>query len=66
MRGFPTARYPWEWADAVSYTHLKAGAYAVQGEGASLVERVDGALDTVIGLPVGRLLDEFPDLFAAR
>ena len=44
----------------------KAGAYAVQGEGAGLVERVDGALDTVIGLPVGRLLDEFPDLFAAR
>lgn len=44
----------------------KAGAYAVQGEGASLVEGVDGALDTVIGLPVGRLLDEFPDLFAAR
>ena len=44
----------------------KAGAYAVQGEGASLVERVDGSLDSVIGLPVGRLLDEFPDLFAAR
>ena len=40
----------------------KAGAYAVQGEGAALVERVDGAMDTVIGLPVGRLLDEFPDL----
>lgn len=40
----------------------KAGAYAVQGEGAKLVERVDGALDTVIGLPVERLLDEFPDL----
>ena len=44
----------------------KAGAYAVQGEGASLVERVDGSIDSVIGLPVGRLLDEFPDLFAAR
>ena len=44
----------------------KAGAYAVQGEGASLVERVDGSLDSVIGLPGGRLLDEFPDLFAAR
>ena len=44
----------------------KAGAYAVQGEGASLVERVDGSLDSVIGLPVGRLLDEFPDLFAVR
>ncbi len=40
----------------------KAGAYAVQGAGADLVERVDGSLDTVIGLPVGRLLREFPDL----
>lgn len=40
----------------------KAGAYAIQGAGADLVERIDGALDTVIGLPVGRLLDEFPDV----
>lgn len=40
----------------------KAGAYAVQGEGAKLVQRVDGALSTVIGLPVERLLREFPDL----
>ena len=43
----------------------KAGAYAVQGAGADLVARVDGAMDTVIGLPVGRLLEEFPD-FAGR
>ena len=40
----------------------KAGAYAIQGEGAALVEHIDGALDTVIGLPVGRLLEEFPEL----
>lgn len=40
----------------------KAGAYAVQGEGAKLVERVEGELDTVIGLPVKRLIREFPDL----
>ncbi|OUO89744.1 septum formation protein Maf [Gordonibacter sp. An230] len=40
----------------------KAGAYAVQGAGADLVSRVEGDLDTVIGLPVGRLLREFPDL----
>ena len=42
----------------------KAGAYAVQGAGADLVARVDGALDTVIGLPVGRLREDFPDLMA--
>lgn len=42
----------------------KAGAYAIQGAGAALVERIDGALDTVIGMPVGRLLEEFPDLVA--
>lgn len=44
----------------------KAGAYAIQGEGAQLVERVDGDLDTVIGLPVGRLLSEFPDILCSE
>lgn len=42
----------------------KAGAYAAQGEGAKLIDRIDGATDTVIGLPVGRLIEEFPDVFA--
>lgn len=40
----------------------KAGAYAIQGEGAALVDHYDGSLDTIIGLPVERLLKEFPDL----
>ncbi len=40
----------------------KAGAYAAQGAGADLIAGIDGALDTVIGLPVERLLKEFPDL----
>lgn len=40
----------------------KAGAYAIQGEGAKLAERVEGDMDTVIGLPVGHLLEVFPDL----
>lgn len=40
----------------------KAGAYAIQGHGAELVEETTGALDTIIGMPIGRLLEEFPDL----
>lgn len=40
----------------------KAGAYAVQGEGAALVKSVEGALDTVIGLPAGRLVAEYGPL----
>lgn len=40
----------------------KAGAYAIQGEGAKLVEHVHGDIDTVIGLPAQRLIREFPDL----
>lgn len=43
----------------------KAGAYAAQGEGAKLIKHIEGDLDTVIGLPVARLLREFPDLTAA-
>ena len=40
----------------------KAGAYAIQGEGAALVDSYEGSLDTIIGLPVERLLNDFPDL----
>ncbi len=42
----------------------KAGAYAIQGEGRALVERYDGAWDTIVGLPVERLLAEYPELRA--
>jgi septum formation protein len=40
----------------------KAGAYAIQGKGAALVDHIEGSRNTVIGLPVERLLSEFPDL----
>lgn len=33
----------------------KAGAYAIQGEGGKFVDRIDGPLDNIIGLPVGCL-----------
>jgi septum formation protein len=47
-----------EWRD-------RAGAYAVQGLGSSLVERVDGDLSNVIGLPVNLLLELVPGLLDA-
>jgi septum formation protein len=33
----------------------KAGAYAVQGRGALLVEQIDGCFYNVVGLPLGKL-----------
>lgn len=43
----------------------KAGAYAAQGEGARLISEIKGDISTVIGLPIERLLKEFPDLVSA-
>ncbi len=36
----------------------KAGAYAIQGHGGFLVQRIEGALSTVVGLPVHLLLQQ--------
>ena len=45
-----------EWRD-------RAGAYAVQGLGSTLVEELCGDLSNVIGLPIATLLDLAPELF---
>ena len=47
-----------EWQD-------RAGAYAIQGLGSILVERVDGDFSNVVGLPVRLLLELAPELLAS-
>jgi septum formation protein len=42
----------------------RAGAYANQGRGAALVERIEGDYWNVVGLPVAKLLELAPDLLA--
>ena len=44
-----------EWPD-------RAGAYAIQGRGAALVERIDGDFWNVVGLPVPLLLRLAPEV----
>lgn len=41
----------------------KAGAYGIQSGAAPFVDHIEGSLDTVIGFPVCRIRDEFPELF---
>ena len=40
----------------------KAGAYAIQGQGKTLVKSVQGCMDNIIGLPSKRLVKEFGSL----
>ena len=49
-----------EWYSATGEGDDKAGAYAVQGQGALLIERVEGNVEAVMGLPLAPL----PALFA--
>ena len=51
-----------DWYLATSEWEGRAGAYAIQGRGAALVEEIEGDYLNVVGLPVAALLRLVPDL----
>jgi len=44
----------------------KAGAYAIQGQGAFLVQRIEGSVSAVVGLPMAQLASLLLELGAIR
>jgi septum formation protein len=44
----------------------RSGGYAIQTLGSTLVERVQGSVSNVVGLPVGLLAEFAPELFQGR
>jgi septum formation protein len=50
------------WYLATEEWRERAGAYAIQGRGAALVERVEGDYWNVVGLPVAELVRLAPEL----
>jgi septum formation protein len=51
-----------EWYIGSGEWRERAGAYAIQGRGAALVERIEGDYWNVVGLPVATLLGLAPEL----
>lgn len=47
---------------ATGETIDKAGAYGIQGKGAALVDHYEGDYNNIVGLPVDKLIEYFPDL----
>jgi septum formation protein len=44
----------------------RSGGYAIQTLGSTLVEKIEGSVSNVVGLPVGLLFDLAPELFTQR
>jgi septum formation protein len=55
-----------DWYLATDEWRGRAGAYAIQGRGSALVERIEGDFWNVVGLPVPKLLELAPDLVTGQ
>jgi septum formation protein len=55
-----------DWYLATDEWRGRAGAYAIQGRGAALVEAIEGDYWNVVGLPVPLLLRMLPDLVTKK
>jgi septum formation protein len=55
-----------DWYLATDEPRGKAGGYALQGAGSVFIERVEGSLSNVVGLPLEALLDAFDELRVVR
>ena len=54
-----------DWYVATDEWQGRAGGYAIQGVGATLVQGIEGDDLNVVGLPLARVLDLIPDLLPA-
>ena len=55
-----------DWHVATGEWQGRSGGYAIQQAGSALARRIDGDYSNVVGLPVGALIDTWPELFAPR
>lgn len=51
-----------DWYLSTEEPRGKAGGYALQGAGSVFIQRVEGSLSNVVGLPLAELLDIFDEL----
>ncbi len=52
-----------EWYVGTEEWRGRSGGYAIQGQGAALALAIDGEVENVVGLPLAKLLELYPEGF---
>lgn len=55
-----------EWYVAAQEWRGRSGGYAIQGKGSVLARAIEGDFQNVVGLPLGTLLDLYPELLPCK